>query len=223
MGGRVARSVAASGEVVRDLGRALSRGQAGLSSVRSLIRVVVRDGSWRAFSAPDTGELVTYEEGAFLRFVGASPPHGLGTDAATLERLCGGDMEALAALEAATQRPRGGDRRSADFKAGNNAPERATAGRGGSGSRQQALRRLRVARPDLHARVVAGELSAHAAMVAAGYRARTVPVPLDPERAARTLARALSPEALASLARYLAQECARAGQQEAGENDPVAP
>jgi len=222
MGGRVARSVAASGEVVRDLGRALSRGQAGLSSVRSLIRVVVRDGSWRAFSAPDTGELVTYEEGAFLRFVGASPPHGLGTDAATLERLCGGDMEALAALEAATQRRQGGDRRSADFRASNGGFD-STPGRAGSGSRQQALRRLRVARPDLHARVVAGELSAHAAMVAAGYRARTVPVPLDPERAARTLARALSPEALASLARYLAQECARAGQQEAGENDPVAP
>jgi hypothetical protein len=35
---------------------------------------------------------------------------------------------------------------------------------------EAALRRLRKARPDLHARVLAGELSAHAAMIEAGFR-----------------------------------------------------
>jgi hypothetical protein len=37
-------------------------------------------------------------------------------------------------------------------------------------SRAAALRRLRKARPDLHARVLAGEISAHAGMIAAGFR-----------------------------------------------------
>ncbi len=36
-------------------------------------------------------------------------------------------------------------------------------------STEAALRRLRKDRPDLHQRVVAGELSANAAMIAAGY------------------------------------------------------
>ena len=39
-------------------------------------------------------------------------------------------------------------------------------------SRDQALRRLRKDRPDLHAKVLAGELSAHRAMVEAGFRHR---------------------------------------------------
>ena len=37
-----------------------------------------------------------------------------------------------------------------------------------------ALRRLRRDRPDIHARVLAGELSPHAGMVEAGFRKKTV-------------------------------------------------
>jgi hypothetical protein len=37
-------------------------------------------------------------------------------------------------------------------------------------SRATALRRLRKDRPDIHARVLKGELSAHAAMIEAGFR-----------------------------------------------------
>jgi len=41
-------------------------------------------------------------------------------------------------------------------------------------SRAAALRRLRKDRPDIHARVLAGELSPHAGMVEAGFRKRAV-------------------------------------------------
>jgi hypothetical protein len=41
-------------------------------------------------------------------------------------------------------------------------------------SRAAALRRLRKDRPDIHARVLAGELSPHAGMIEAGFRKRTV-------------------------------------------------
>ena len=39
-------------------------------------------------------------------------------------------------------------------------------------SRAAALRRLRKDRPDIHARVLAGELSPHAGMIEAGFRKR---------------------------------------------------
>lgn len=59
-----------------------------------------------------------------------------------------------------------------------------------------ALRRLRSQRTDLHTRVLAGELSPHAAAVEAGFRRKTITLPLDPEAAARTLLRHFTPDEL---------------------------
>jgi hypothetical protein len=54
-------------------------------------------------------------------------------------------------------------------------------GRPSGNSRAAALRRLRKTRPDIHARVLAGELTPHAGMVEAGFRKRhaspTPPLP----------------------------------------------
>ena len=47
-------------------------------------------------------------------------------------------------------------------------------GRPKSGTRAEALRRLRKDRPDIHARVLAGELSPHAGMIEAGFRKRAL-------------------------------------------------
>ena len=46
----------------------------------------------------------------------------------------------------------------------------------GSNGTEYLLRRLRDQRPDLHEQVLAGELSAHAAMVTAGFRKRATPI-----------------------------------------------
>jgi len=56
-------------------------------------------------------------------------------------------------------------------------------------SEQYALRKLRKSAPELHARVLAGELSGHAAMVQAGFRKPTLIIPADPAGAGRKLAR----------------------------------
>ena len=57
-------------------------------------------------------------------------------------------------------------------------------------SEAYALRRLRKDRPDLHAQVLAGELSAHRAAVQAGFRPATVTVRVDdPQRAVATVRR----------------------------------
>jgi hypothetical protein len=64
-------------------------------------------------------------------------------------------------------------------------------------SADAALRRLRKQRPDLHAQVLAGQLSPHAAAVEAGFRRRRISVPADdPERAVAALARHFSADEL---------------------------
>lgn len=59
-----------------------------------------------------------------------------------------------------------------------------------------ALRRLKRDNPELAQRVLTGELSAHAAAVQAGFRPRTITVPLDPEKMARAIRRRLSDDEL---------------------------
>ena len=66
-------------------------------------------------------------------------------------------------------------------------------------TRAYALRRLRKSRPDLHQRVLAGEISPHAAMVAAGFRPKTRSVVLDPESVARIVIRNFDSEQIAEL------------------------
>lgn len=70
-----------------------------------------------------------------------------------------------------------------------------------------ALRKLRKDAPELHAEVLAGRLSAHAAMLQAGYRKPTFTVRADDAEAAfRALRKHMSPEQLAELARLLTDE-----------------
>jgi hypothetical protein len=57
-----------------------------------------------------------------------------------------------------------------------------------SKAHQAALKRLHRGAPEIHKRVVAGELSTNAAMVEAGFRTRTFSVPATrPEACARSL------------------------------------
>jgi hypothetical protein len=69
--------------------------------------------------------------------------------------------------------------------------------------RTYALRRLRKDRPDLHARVLEGVVSAHAAMVEAGFRRKTITVPADVDAIVRALPRHFSGEDIKEIARRL--------------------
>ena len=62
-----------------------------------------------------------------------------------------------------------------------------------------AARRLSKNRPDLFERVLSGELSCHAAMIEAGFRTRTITVPIDPEQAAPILRRAFTADQLETI------------------------
>ena len=96
---------------------------------------------------------------------------GLGATLAQLRGICRDDPEALDAIDRATQNAphiHTGDVDNVNVRPGGNASA-------------TALRRLRKDRPDLHAEVMAGAKSPHAAMVEAGFRPKTMTVtaPVD--------------------------------------------
>jgi hypothetical protein len=101
-----------------------------------------------------------------------------------LKRMCGDNPEALDALDTLDEAVRGlhgGDRKSPEARINvdivNVDP---STHRPTGNAADTALRRLRDQAPALHSRVLAGDLSPHAAMVEAGFRKRTITIKADP-------------------------------------------
>lgn len=161
--------------VIASLGRALETGSGSLSSVSALLKRVIKEELWRSFPTP-RGETVTHDK--FVTFLTEPPLHGLGATYDLVRRIVADDLEAIDLLDQAVKVGPGGDHSKSDniIVAPNGTAQ------------DQALRKLRKDRPDLHAEVLAGRLSAHAAMVDAGFRHRTATVRCDDAKAAvRTL------------------------------------
>lgn len=187
----VVDSLVANDDLVAALQKNIGRGEWGLSEVPTTLKLVIDNELWRARVVQQTGEEARFD--SFARFVTAPLVEGLGTDLATLKRLCRDDPEALNALDKATLGQQGLRTDLLD-----NIQEVPVAPTGTSA--QRALRKLRKDRADLHARVLAGELSPHAAMVQAGYRRSTATVPIDDiPKLAATLRRRLTADQLAAL------------------------
>jgi hypothetical protein len=146
---------------------------------------------WRDFT---TQRRERVHHGRFVDFVTAQPLAGLGADVDLIRRLVADDVEAVDLLDRALQNP-------PSVHAGNNVPGTR---RPGGNAKDKALRRLRKDSPELHADVLAGRLTAHAAAVQAGFRPRTITVRADsPTSIAATLRRQLTPDDLRELARLL--------------------
>lgn len=187
--------------LVEALGSALREGEHGLKTGPALLVRVLKEESWRSF-VTQRGELV--EHGQFEQFVSTPPLKGLGASMRLIGRLIdslddlGERSAARDLLDQATQRPVGRPREILD-----NIQDFAPSGT----SKEAGLRRLRKDRSDLHAEVLSGRLSTHAAMVKAGFRRKSLTVPLDkPENTARALKRNLEPDQVAELVRILAAE-----------------
>ena len=150
-----------AGHVVHDLCGAIHNGTFGLGAVPELIKRVLRENLWRDRIVQSTKRRCKFQ--TFAEFISSPLPKGLGTDLRTLKNLCRDDTEALDLVDRVTQGKHGGDRESTPIK--NNIVNLAP-----GNSRANALRRLRKDRPDLHSDVLAGKLTAHGAMVEAGFR-----------------------------------------------------
>jgi hypothetical protein len=175
--------------VIESLGSALRSGEHGLRTFPDLLKRVIEEGSWREF-VTQRGEHVTHNR--FEQFVSTPPLKGLGADMGLVRNIVRDRADVVNLLDKATQRPVGHPQ--AD-SIGNNVPNRPE-----GNTAAKALRRLRKDAPELHAEVLAGNLSAHRAMVNAGFRRRTATVPVDdPIAAARTIRRQFNKDALVQL------------------------
>jgi CRP-like cAMP-binding protein len=171
------RDLRTAGIVVQCLNQAIVSGEGGIAEVPGLVIRVIDAGLWAERIEPNSGWSFSFE--TFEEFVEAKPPGGLYVSMRMLKNLCRDDRRALAKIEHVTQRTR------ADNKLVDNVHKRPA-----GNSAMRGLRRLRTQRPDLHQRVLDGELSVHAAMIEAGFRKPKMTVPVDsPEAAIRALLR----------------------------------
>jgi len=176
------------GLVIKSLAWSLSGSNVSLDDIPGLVIRIVDEDMWRKYAVPER-EWEVAKFRSFEEFVTTPMPVGLGISISALKDLCHRDLQAKAAIDEALKedQPNGGDRRSVSFSLSNRQSESPPTG---GGTQTVALRRLRKDRPDLHAKVLAGEMSANAAAVEAGFRHRTLTVRADdPEQAARTLRR----------------------------------
>jgi hypothetical protein len=180
-----------NGNLTELLGGALRDGAHGLSSVPGLLKQVLAEESWREF-VTQRGERVEHDR--FADFCTTPPLKGLGTDVDLIRRIVADDPEAEKALRDALK-----------GKPGPSSHNNIIQTKQGT-SRAYALDRLERDAPELHAEVLAGNLSAHRAMVRAGFRPKTFTVRADDAAsAARTLRKHMTPEQLAELARLLVE------------------
>jgi hypothetical protein len=154
-------------------------GYSCLSDVPMLLKCTLKARRWRERRIK-TGAVVTF--GRFEEFVTTPPLEGLGSDLKMLKRVCEEDKEALDLID---QTLKGEERQGERTDLVNNVNE--VQARPEGNSEQYALRKLRKDRPDLHAKVLARELTAHAAMVEGGFRRPTITLPLEPVAAARAI------------------------------------
>lgn len=189
----------ARGSDVAALVDSLRRGGSALESVPAQIKQILADGRWRHF-VTRLGKEVRHER--FVDFVVTPPLAGLGANVDLVRRMVGDDNEALDLLDQATQNPDGRPSEE-DRETVSNIHSSRPAGT----TKDRALRKLRKDAPELHAEVLAGRLSAHAAMVEAGFRPKTFTVRADDTTStARTLRKYLTPTQRAELARLLTED-----------------
>ncbi len=162
---------------------AMLDGERSLSSIPKLVKKIISERMWEDFYIDRTKQHVNPK--SFMEFVAAQPMEGLGIDLELLKRICRDDEDAMKLIHKVTIGSHGGDRKSENIKKNIVLLDKPPEGN----TRQKALRQLRKSRPDLHALVLDKKLSPHAAMVKAGYRAKSMTVPADPTRAAQYLKR----------------------------------
>jgi len=160
---------------VNALAQAVRHGSTRLASVPGLIKQVIEEDLWHERQLPRSSIIEHYA--SFAAFIA----DGLGTTLPQLQDLCRRDRGALDAIDQVTQNPPSIHRGAFNNVKGTDAPV--------GNSSAYALRKLRKDRPDIHKRVLAGELSPNAGAIEAGFRQRKHQIDHDPIKAAKQLRR----------------------------------
>lgn len=201
------------GMAVKSLQAALGRAETNLDVIPRLVGRVIREEAWRHWIDGDHGE---FKPTDFRLFLTAPKPAGCGAQLPVIERALKGTDAWEPYLEAIRGRP-GNPTGANQWSNGNRnivtvsisptstpevipLPRRDYSREAKSGnSVSYAVRRLRKHRPELYERVKAGEMTAHRAMVEAGFVERSITIPDDPSTAARRLLRHFQGERLEAL------------------------
>jgi hypothetical protein len=159
--------VKADGGLVTALFQAIEHGQNRIASVPGLLKQVIQEDAWRQFALPHSVSVRQYQH--FSEFV----QDYLGISIDDLKAICTSraDHEALDLIDRVTTAQHGGDHSKVDNVS------LASASDGNSNT--YALRKLRKDAPEIHAQVIAGELSPNAGMVKAGFRVKTFTIKVD--------------------------------------------
>lgn len=169
--------------ITETLQQLIAQGGSALQLVPVTLKEALECEVWRDRLTPNKAVV---SNATFLEWVTTPYPHGIGATVELVRELCQRDPAMLVAFDRAVQGQHGGDRRSAAATNLDNvqvgAPEAPT-----GNSAQAGIRRIRKAAEagDVEAaaalaRVEAGEQSVHAAMLALGWRRKTVTLPDDP-------------------------------------------
>lgn len=168
--------------------RAFRNGTGNLSDFPGLLRRIITERLWERRQVPGHGivELANLRE-----LITSKPRKGWGDDPAKIEAVIREDVEVLAMWREAMKGEEGGDKSTHSNVMGAQSNQ--------GNTRAYTVSRLKREAPALFERVKAGELSANAAAIEAGFRVKTFTVPLDVDRAAATLRRHFTAQELDAL------------------------
>jgi hypothetical protein len=151
---------------------------------------------WRERIDINRGTPILFDD--FKSFVETPPTAGLGASIEVLTKICRDDPVAIDMLDQAVQRPHGGSR----VKSLNQELDGAQADKPKGST--ELLRRLRKHRPDLHEKVLSGEMTATEAAVKANFYPPRIAINLKSAKsAAATIRNNARPEFVAELRRLL--------------------
>jgi hypothetical protein len=186
--------------MVDALASAVRGGSESLGQVPGLLCRVIEEGAWKHFTTA-LGKDVQHAR--LADFITTPPLDGLGASVELVKKIIAEDTRALDLLDRALQNP-------PHVHDVNNV----NVNRPQGNSKIRALRKLRTEADhgnkeaaELHAEVLADHISPHAAMIQAGFRPKTVSVPISkPERVAAYLRKHMPREAILRLIELLTKE-----------------
>ncbi len=170
--------------LVKLLSGAIDNGEGYLENVPGLFKEVVNKNAWMEHTT-EMGKTITLTD--FKEFVEKPYPDGLGTTLDKLKKLIEDDREALSMFTHLTTGKWGTNRYTIEN-------DNINLYNTGGTSKEYGLRKLRKSSPELHERVIQGELSINKAMIEAGYRKKKVSVNIDSGAVAKMILKYFSKE-----------------------------
>lgn len=180
------------------------RGETGLKEVPALLLKIIQEDAWRERYVPQLEKVVTFEK--FIDYVTTPPLAGMNVTTTILRAICRDHPEARSALEEALTDKPGNRQGRNQYTSGIVVNHYNSKKRDNAGQRIVTLRRHH---PELHEKVVKGEMTIHQAAIQAGLYPKRLSVNAqNPESGAMSILRNCGVEYAQAFIEALAREIA---------------